>query len=128
MQSDCEPKREERGKRKGRISKKHEIPLIFLHTLILPSFFPYSSLYLSKRLFRLTGTGLTHIMQLKEITMFGSFGIWEILLIVVVIALLFGGKKLPELGKGLGQGIKNFKNAVKGEDKDKEEHKDEKDN
>ena len=47
--------------------------------------------------------------------MFGSLGIWEILLIVVVIALLFGGKKLPELGKGLGQGIKNFKNAVKGE-------------
>ena len=52
--------------------------------------------------------------------MFGSLGIWEILLIVVVIALLFGGKKLPELGKGLGQGIKNFKNAVKG-DKDEEE-------
>ncbi len=48
--------------------------------------------------------------------MFGSLGIWEILLIVVVIALLFGGKKLPELGKGLGQGIKNFKNAVKGEE------------
>lgn len=61
--------------------------------------------------------------------MFGSLGIWEILLIVVVIALLFGGKKLPELGKGLGQGIKNFKNAVKGTDKDEEEeHKDEKGN
>jgi len=60
--------------------------------------------------------------------MFGSLGIWEIILIVVVIALLFGGKKLPELGKGLGQGIKNFKKAVKGEDKDEEEHKDEKGN
>jgi sec-independent protein translocase protein TatA len=67
-------------------------------------------------------------MQLKEITMFGSLGIWEILLIVAVIALLFGGKKLPELGKGLGQGIKNFKNAVKGEDKDEAEHKDDKGN
>ena len=55
--------------------------------------------------------------------MFGSLGIWEILLIVVVIALLFGGKKLPELGKGLGQGIKNFKNAVKGTDADKDEDK-----
>jgi sec-independent protein translocase protein TatA len=55
--------------------------------------------------------------------MFGSLGIWEILLIIVVIALLFGGKKLPEVGKGLGQAIKNFKNAVKGEDKDEEEHK-----
>ncbi len=62
--------------------------------------------------------------------MFGSLGIWEILLIVVVIALLFGGRKLPELGKGLGQGIKNFKNAVKGEDanKDEEKSKDEKGN
>ena len=58
--------------------------------------------------------------------MFGSLGIPEILLIVVVIALLCGGKKLPELGKGLGQGIKNFKNAVKGEDKDEAEHKDDK--
>lgn len=63
-------------------------------------------------------------MQDKETTMFGSLGIWEILLIVVVIALLFGGKKLPELGKGLGQGIKNFKNAIKGEGKDESEHKD----
>jgi len=60
--------------------------------------------------------------------MFGSLGIWEILLIVVVIALLFGGKKLPELGKGLGQGIKNFKNAVKGEGTDETEHKDDKGN
>jgi sec-independent protein translocase protein TatA len=65
---------------------------------------------------------------MKEINMFGSLGIWEILLIVVVIALLFGGKKLPELGKGLGQGIKNFKNAVKGEDKNDEKPKDEKGN
>ncbi|MBN2346617.1 MAG: twin-arginine translocase TatA/TatE family subunit [Candidatus Aminicenantes bacterium] len=60
--------------------------------------------------------------------MFGSLGIWEILLIVVVIALLFGGRKLPELGKGLGQGIKNFKNAIKGVEKDKEEAKDDKGN
>lgn len=60
--------------------------------------------------------------------MFGSLGIWEILLIVVVIALLFGGRKLPELGKGLGQGIKNFKNAVKGEEKGKDDGRDEKGN
>lgn len=44
--------------------------------------------------------------------MFGSLGIWEILLIVLIVALLFGGKKLPELGKGLGDGIKNFKNSL----------------
>jgi len=48
--------------------------------------------------------------------MLGSLGIWEILLIVVVIVLVFGGKKLPELGKGLGAGIKNFKNSLKKDD------------
>ena len=48
--------------------------------------------------------------------MFGSLGIWEILLIVLIVALLFGGKKLPELGKGLGDGIKNFKNSLKKDD------------
>ncbi len=56
--------------------------------------------------------------------MFGSLGIWEILLILGVIALLFGGRKLPELGKGLGQGIKNFKNALKG---NKDENSDDSD-
>jgi sec-independent protein translocase protein TatA len=45
--------------------------------------------------------------------MFGSLGIWEILLIVVVIAILFGGKKLPQLGKGLGEAITNFKSSLK---------------
>jgi len=63
--------------------------------------------------------------------MIGSLGIWEILLIFVVIALLFGGKKLPELGKGLGDGIKNFKNSLKkdaDEDKEEKQTKNEKDN
>ncbi len=40
----------------------------------------------------------------------------ELGIIVVVILLLFGGKKIPELAKGLGSGIKNFKNALKEED------------
>ncbi len=55
--------------------------------------------------------------------MFGSLGIWEILLIVLVGALLFGGKKLGQLGKGLGEGITNFKEALKtgsSDDSDKE--------
>lgn len=38
---------------------------------------------------------------------------FELFVIVAVIVLLFGGKKIPELAKGLGQGIKNFKSAVK---------------
>lgn len=78
---------------------------------------------------KLTVRDQTHTIPNKEIAMFGSLGMPEILLIVVVIAVLFGGKKLPELGKGLGQAIKNFKNAVNGVDEDKkEESKDEKDN
>ncbi|WP_104412931.1 twin-arginine translocase TatA/TatE family subunit [Malaciobacter marinus] len=40
----------------------------------------------------------------------------ELGIIVIVILLLFGGKKIPELAKGLGSGIKNFKNALKEED------------
>jgi sec-independent protein translocase protein TatA len=38
----------------------------------------------------------------------------EILIIVVVFLLLFGGRKIPELAKGLGEGIRNFKKSVKG--------------
>jgi sec-independent protein translocase protein TatA len=42
----------------------------------------------------------------------------ELVVIVIVFVLLFGGKKLGELGKGLGDGIKQFKSAVKDEEKD----------
>ncbi|MDI1254721.1 MAG: twin-arginine translocase TatA/TatE family subunit [Flavobacterium sp.] len=43
----------------------------------------------------------------------GEFGIKEGLLILLVLLLLFGGKKIPELMKGFGSGIKEFKNAAK---------------
>ncbi len=43
--------------------------------------------------------------------MFGSLGVPELLLIILGIALLFGGRKIPELMKGLGSGIKEFKKA-----------------
>ncbi|MEG0917089.1 MAG: twin-arginine translocase TatA/TatE family subunit [Myroides sp.] len=43
----------------------------------------------------------------------GRIGMPEILVIVVVLLLLFGGKKIPELMKGLGSGIKEFKDATK---------------
>ncbi len=42
-----------------------------------------------------------------------GFGPWEIVVIVFVVVLLFGGKKLPELAKGLGQGLREFKKATK---------------
>jgi sec-independent protein translocase protein TatA len=53
--------------------------------------------------------------------MFGSLGIWEILIIFVIIALLFGGKKIPELAKGLGEGIKNFRTSIKKDDSEENE-------
>jgi sec-independent protein translocase protein TatA len=43
----------------------------------------------------------------------GFFGGWEIVLILAVVLILFGAKKLPELAKGLGQGIKEFKKATR---------------
>ena len=43
----------------------------------------------------------------------GWFGGWEIILILAVVLILFGAKKLPELAKGLGTGIKEFKKATK---------------
>ena len=45
-------------------------------------------------------------------------GIVEILLIVVVVVLLFGARKLPEIGKGLGQGIKEFRQTASKDGKD----------
>ena len=45
--------------------------------------------------------------------LFGSLGFWEILLIVLVVILLFGGQKIPELMRGLGKGVKNFKEGMK---------------
>jgi sec-independent protein translocase protein TatA len=59
-----------------------------------------------------------------------ALGAWEIVAIVAVILLLFGGKKIPELMKGLGQGVKSFKQGmnevekeIKDIDKDIEEKK-----
>jgi sec-independent protein translocase protein TatA len=43
----------------------------------------------------------------------GFFGGWEIVLILAVVLILFGAKKLPELAKGLGSGIKEFKKATR---------------
>ena len=45
--------------------------------------------------------------------LFGSLGFWEIVLIVLVVLLLFGGKKIPELMRGLGKGVKSFKDGLK---------------
>ena len=45
----------------------------------------------------------------------GFVGPQEIIIILIIVLLLFGGKKIPELMKGLGQGVKEFKDASKGD-------------
>ena len=57
--------------------------------------------------------------------MFG-LGVQELLIIFVIIMVLFGAKKLPEMGKGLGRGIREFKNATNRADDDEDESESEK--
>ena len=55
--------------------------------------------------------------------MLRSIGLPELMVILVVAVLLFGGKKIPELAKGLGEGIRNFKTSLKGDDEKPPEDK-----
>jgi sec-independent protein translocase protein TatA len=50
----------------------------------------------------------------------GPLSIWEILIILVVLLLLFGAKRLPEMGRSLGRGMREFKDAVTGKDDERE--------
>jgi sec-independent protein translocase protein TatA len=55
------------------------------------------------------------------------FGTTEILLVLVIIVLLFGARRIPELMRGLGRGVKEFKDGMReGEDQDKQKKPDEK--
>ena len=51
--------------------------------------------------------------------MFGSFGAMELLLILAIVVVIFGASKLPQLGKGLGEGISNFRDGLKGKGDEK---------
>jgi sec-independent protein translocase protein TatA len=53
----------------------------------------------------------------------GNLGLQEILVIAFIILLLFGGKRIPELMKGLGKGVKNFKDGMNGLDLDQKDDK-----
>lgn len=54
--------------------------------------------------------------MINPVVFLGAIGAPQIILIVVVVLLLFGGRKIPELMRGLGSGIKEFKNATKEEE------------
>jgi len=53
----------------------------------------------------------------------GPLGPGELILIVLIIVIIFGARKLPELGKSLGQGIKNFKKSISSEEKEEKDDK-----
>lgn len=55
---------------------------------------------------------------MENILFIGGVGFQEILLIALVVLLFFGGKKIPELMKGLGKGVRSFKDGMNGKDDD----------
>lgn len=57
--------------------------------------------------------------------LFGPVGPTELLLIVLIIVIIFGARRLPELGKSLGEGIKNFKKSIGGKEQEPKPPKDE---
>ena len=57
---------------------------------------------------------------MSAIFVFLAIGPWQIVFLVVLVVLLFGGRKIPELMRGLGTGIKEFKDATKEDDTEKE--------
>lgn len=58
---------------------------------------------------------------MAKLLFLGNLGAMEIILVVLIVLLLFGGRKIPELMKGIGRGIRSFKEGVKGDDEQKEE-------
>jgi sec-independent protein translocase protein TatA len=61
-----------------------------------------------------------------KLLLFGTFGWQEILLIALIVLLLFGGKKIPELMKGLGKGVRSFKEGINSVKEDLEKSEEEK--
>ena len=71
---------------------------------------------------------MLHIANTQTVDVLALFGLpghWEIAIVVMAILLLFGGKKLPELARGLGRGLRLFRNEVKGIRRDIEEDEEE---
>ncbi|HQJ75690.1 MAG TPA: twin-arginine translocase TatA/TatE family subunit [Bacteroidota bacterium] len=58
--------------------------------------------------------------------MFGNLGTGELLIILLIVLVFFGAKKIPDLASGLGKGIRSFKKAINGEDENTEKGDDKK--
>ena len=65
----------------------------------------------------------SEIACLQGLLLFGPIGVWELILILLIVLLLFGVKKLPEIGSGLGKGIRNFRSSIREEKKELESPK-----
>ncbi len=58
---------------------------------------------------------------MNHLLLFGTVGATEIIIVALIVLLLFGGKKIPELMKGIGKGVKSFKDGMKGVEEDMKE-------
>jgi sec-independent protein translocase protein TatA len=65
---------------------------------------------------RKLAAGLTVTTARRTLHGMGGFGIWELLVILAIAILVFGARRLPEIGAGLGNAIKNFKAGISGKD------------
>jgi len=60
-----------------------------------------------------------------RLALFGPIGAWEIILILAIVVFLFGARRIPEIARGLGEGIRGFRSSLKGDDSDPTDTKDE---
>ena len=52
---------------------------------------------------------------MAPLAIFGTFGVQELLVILAIVVFLFGARKIPEVAKGLGEGIRGFRSSLKGD-------------
>jgi sec-independent protein translocase protein TatA len=54
--------------------------------------------------------------DMVRLALFGPIGAWEIILILAIVVFLFGARRIPEIARGLGEGIRGFRSSLKGDD------------
>jgi len=102
----------------GKLSAETRSTLTFIHNLLVP--FRLSAEVSKNRRRRVPFSDLDGGNCTSYIMDMGSIGWQEILLILVIVLLLFGAKRLPEIGRAIGKGIKEFKEGLREIDKDEE--------